>query len=197
MPPRKKRIRSDDSENSTVDSKGPSSGSDVQKPESLKNLRHQNKKINPEDYDGDCELERYDKNRVTRTATRSRVLKQKLSTNVRSDSSSSTPVTHMDVDDFFGFENLTTPVPCSPVPLLSLATPKGVSPLPGVRPTASTSAPLTSKPIFETPVEKPVKKYKRKRMARVRQQNNVKPTKQEESMLIHFHEVEGHELLIE
>ena len=134
-------------------------------------ITFQNKKVYPEDYDGDCELERHDKNRVTKTGVRSRVLKQKLTNYLNSDSSSSTPVTQMDVDtNYYGFENLTTPVPCSPVPRFNIDTPKD-APTDVVRKPspAVISAP---RPIFETPLEKPVKRFKRKRVARVRRGNN-------------------------
>lgn len=195
MPPRRKRIRSDDSENSTVDSKGPSSGSDIQKP------RHQSKKVSLEDYDGDCELEHPGKNRVTKTATRSRVLKQKPTNSLDNDSSSSTPapVTEgMDVDqDLLGFENLVTPLPLSPIPRHLISTPAGLTP--EVTTQTKVKPTITPKPLFETPVEKPGKKFKRKRVAKHRQaQNRTKLVTEDEALMIaHFHTIDDHELVVE
>ena len=151
---------------------GLSSGSDVL------NLRHQSKKVSSEDYDGDCELEPPGRNRVTRTATRSRVLKQKPTNSLDNDSSSSTPAAvaeGMDVDqDLLGFERLVTPLPLSPIPRHLISTPVSFTPevvkQPKIKPPVAMTTP---KPLFETPVEKPAKKLKRKRVAKYRLQTPV------------------------
>ena len=195
MAPKKKRIRSDDSENSTVDSKGRSSGSDIQI------TRDWNKKISSEDYDGDCELENPGKNRITRKATRSRILKQKPANSLENDSSSSTPAAGMEVD-LHGFESLTTPLPLSPISssFISTCTPSALTPEVCTEHEIEPSVAMAmSKPLFQTPVEKPAKKYKRKRVPKCRQaQNHSKlVTESEASMIAHFNEIEDHELLIE
>ena len=150
---------------------GLSSGSDKQ---NVRNARHQSKKINAEDYDGDCELEQPGKNRITRTATRSRNLKQKPTNSLDNDSSSSTPIggmERMDVDpDMLGFERFVTPIPVSPVPHYLRSTPQALTP--DVAATKERVKPFgmaTPKPLFETPAEKPEKKFKRKRVAKFRQ----------------------------
>lgn len=75
----------------------------------------------------------------------------------------------MDVDDYFGFENMTTPVPCSPVPHFSIANTKDTPSGEVTGPKGSPAVTQMTKTIFETPVEKPVKRFKRKRVSRVRQ----------------------------
>ncbi|XP_028409799.1 uncharacterized protein LOC114532486 [Dendronephthya gigantea] len=202
MPPRRKRIRSDDSENSTVDSRGISSGSDKQ---NAKNSRHQTKKINSEDYDGDCELDQPGKNRITRTATRSRNPKQKLTNSFENDSSSSTPVAGMegmDVDqEMLGLERFVTPIPISPVPHYR-STPHSLTPdIPATKGKVKSVAMATPKPLFNTPAEKPGKKFKRKRVAKYRlaqSQNHPKLVTENEALMIaHFNDIEDHELLVE
>lgn len=170
--------------NLSNDSIGPSSGSDVQK------ARHQSKKSGSEDYDGDCELEHPGWNRVKKIATRSRVLKPRPTNRLDNDSSSSTPAApaegmDIDHDDLVGFVHLHTPLPVSPVSQYLVSTPANVttgnattevspelfaSVTPDVATTQSKLKPAAvaavPKPLFETPVEKPVKKFKRKRAAK-------------------------------
>ena len=151
---------------------GPSSGSDIQ---NIPNTRHQSKKINSEGYDGDCEIEN-EKNRPTKKGTRSCMGKQKSTNSLNKDSTSSTsaPATEeMDVD-LLGFERLVTPLPLSPLPCHLVSTPAQLTPeLLNVRGSQikckSPVVMAAPKLLFETPIEKPEKKTKRKRIARHRQ----------------------------
>ena len=116
---------------------------------------------------------------MTKTGIRSRILKQKPTNSLDNDSSSSTPAAGtegMEIDhDLLGFEHLVTPLPLSPIPRHFVSTPAGLTPevvtaQSKVKPAVVMGTP---KPLFETPVEKPGKKLKRKRVKYRQAQVNV------------------------
>lgn len=158
---------------------GLSSGSDVQ----LKaNTRHHCKKVSSEDYDGDCESENPGKNRVKKTANRSRILKQKPTNSVMNEErSNSTPIApafeRMEVDaDMLGLDGLVTPLPVSPIPHHLLSTSAALTPEIAQKDEKHLTIIAPPKPLFETPADKPVKKFKRKRVTKHRQMQVMAPT---------------------